>query len=321
MPWLVGIDEAGYGPNLGPLVMTSVACRLPDDLLDADLWQVLRQAVRRHSEPDDERLLVEDSKLVYSNGRGLIDLEKGALAALPGWHLDQPTDLRQYSQWVCPAANDELGKEPWYTGASLMPVVAERLHCEAAAQRLGQVCAESALHWGLVRSVVICPTRFNALLDRWGSKGAVLGHALGELLSCNRELADPNEPVFFVIDKHGGRNHYAAVVQNALTDGLVVAHEEGSQRSDYSVLGLPRFMRLRFQPRADAEHFCVALASMFSKYLREMLMREFNHFWQNQVPGLKATAGYPGDAARFWKEIRLACRRLGIAKTTQWRRK
>ena len=28
MPWIVGIDEAGYGPNLGPFVMTAVASRV-----------------------------------------------------------------------------------------------------------------------------------------------------------------------------------------------------------------------------------------------------------------------------------------------------
>ena len=31
MPWVVGIDEAGYGPNLGPLVQAAVALKLPDD--------------------------------------------------------------------------------------------------------------------------------------------------------------------------------------------------------------------------------------------------------------------------------------------------
>ena len=35
------------GPNLGPFVMTAVACRLPDELAEADLWQTLKAGVRR----------------------------------------------------------------------------------------------------------------------------------------------------------------------------------------------------------------------------------------------------------------------------------
>src|SRR5262249_1164830 len=72
--------EAGYGPNLGPFVMTSVACRLPPELATADLWQTLQPAVRRSGEPADGRLLVEDSKVVYGSGRRLPGLEKGGLA-------------------------------------------------------------------------------------------------------------------------------------------------------------------------------------------------------------------------------------------------
>jgi hypothetical protein len=60
---------------------------------------------------------------------------------------------------------------------------------------------------------------------------------------------------------------------------------------------------------------------MASKYLRELLMLEFNRFWQEHVPGLKPTAGYPGDAARFLGAIRPAAERLGIAETALWRRK
>src|SRR5215831_6055834 len=69
--WIIGIDEAGYGPNLGPLVMTSVACRVPDKLTGTDLWQALRLVVRRCGESCDAPLLVDDSKAVYGTAQGL----------------------------------------------------------------------------------------------------------------------------------------------------------------------------------------------------------------------------------------------------------
>ena len=80
-------------------------------------------------------------------------------------------------------------------------------------------------------------------------------------------------------------------------------------------------MRLTFQPRAESAHFCTALASMVSKYVRERLMEEFNRFWLERTPGLKPTAGYPGDARRFFDAIRPTAERLGIAETALWRRK
>jgi len=37
--------------------------------------------------------------------------------------------------------------------------------------------------------------------------------------------------------------------------------------------------------------------------------------------GLKPTAGYPGDAARFYEGIRPAMERLGVQESAVWRRK
>src|SRR6266446_5323697 len=81
MAWMIGIDEAGYGPNLGPFVMTVVACQVPDDRAGHNLWDVLT-AVARKGGKDDGRLLVDDSKVVYSSGRGLAGLERGVFATL-----------------------------------------------------------------------------------------------------------------------------------------------------------------------------------------------------------------------------------------------
>src|SRR5262245_55449982 len=287
MAWIIGIDEAGYGPNLGPLVMTAAACRVPDALAAADLWDVLRRAVRRPADPDDGRLLIADSKEVYSTARGLSGLEAGVLAALAPCRANGEGCLRHYLDWLAPAAGAELGREPWYTGQSPLPVAAEAADCSVAVERFREACAAAGVAWAGFRSVVVCPARFNEVLGRSGSKGAVLGDGLTELVRWARALTAGDEPVAFFVDKHGGRNTYAPMLQDALEDGMVMAHEEGMARSAYSVLGVPQPIRLTFQPRADAEIFGVALASMVSKYLREVLMLEFNRFWQAQVPGLK----------------------------------
>jgi len=321
MPWIIGIDEAGYGPNLGPFVMTSVACRVPEALTGADLWQVLRAAVRRHHEPDDGRLVVEDSKLLYSGNNALRDLEKNVLAALLPWSPGASLGLADYLDRACPAARSELAGECWFVGTSTLPVLVEPEDYLPAAERFTVACQEGQVMWGLVRSQVVCPGSFNALVDRWGSKGAVLGLSLIELVRCNHGQDDDNEPMYFFVDKHGGRNNYAAMLQHALPEGMVLAHEEGRDRSVYSVVGLERTLRLCFEPRADGSYLCVALASMVSKYLRELLMLEFNRFWQTHLPDLKPTAGYPGDSARFYTAIKPVAKRLGIPKAALWRRK
>src|SRR5205085_11713046 len=129
------------------------------------------------------------------------------------------------------------------------------------------------------------------------------------------------EPVAFLIDKHGGRNHYGAMLTEALSAGFVWGREEGPERSVYEVDGLDRPVRITVQPRADVEHFPVALASMISKYVREALMGEFNAFWRQHVADLQPTAGYPGDSSRFLEQIRPALLKLGVEQRQVWRRK
>jgi hypothetical protein len=300
--------------------MTAAACRIPDEAPVADLWELLAEAVRRPSDPEDERLTVGDSKEVYSTARGLADLEASVLAAL-GPQVDGDSSLAHVLGCLAEPSLGGLSAEMWYTGTSSLPAEAEIERCQSAGSRFHTCCASRQLEWGAFRSVVICPSQFNELLEQWGSKGAVLGHALTELLSGHPEIMDFGEPVFFFVDKHGGRNTYAAMLHNALSGGMVVAFEEGRERSVYRVVGMKREVRLTFQPRADAEHFCVALASMISKYLREGLMREFNAFWQTHLPELKPTAGYPGDAARYYDAIRPVAQRLGVAEDALWRRR
>lgn len=318
MPWLIGIDEAGYGPNLGPMVQSSVAVRVADR--EADLWNLLASAVRRAGDKADGRLLIDDSKRVNEGTAGFAKLERGVLAAL-AHDMILPCTLGDLIKAIgSETCHGELLREAWFDVTMVQPLEVGLESALHSCQELRGGLHRSETPLGPLRCVVTPTPRFNALLDKFGNKSNVLAEGVISLLQANRNMPG-DEPIIYLVDKLGGRNFYAAMISTAFSDGWVVAEREGPEICSYRIIGVEREIRLVFQPRADGTHFSVALASMLSKYLREVFMRQFNRWWTAHLPGLKPTAGYPGDAKRFWEAIRKKAKTLGFEEDAIWRRR
>ena len=69
MAIVVGIDEAGFGPTLGPLVVSSAAFGLPDELLNCSLWKLLAAQLTQRRLKNSPKLHVNDSKKVFIHRR------------------------------------------------------------------------------------------------------------------------------------------------------------------------------------------------------------------------------------------------------------
>ena len=305
MPWVVGIDEAGYGPNLGPLVQAAVALHLPD--ADPAGWDTLRPVVRRAHEKDDGRLLIDDSKKVYTRG-GLAALERGVLSILAP---DADDLMYLTSAMLMHPCIGPLFEEAWYVRDEPLPLVVNK----------DDIIWPEAIGFTPAHVNLVQPVTFNRIVDAHGSKAAVLSQGIIDLLQYLLDGKGTSGPIHITCDKLGGRNFYAAVVQAAFPDGWVVTERESADESRYRVELLDRPVSVTFRPRADSDSVAVALASMLCKYLREVCMRQFNRFWTRHVPGITPTAGYPLDAKRFYDEIRPAMAKLGLTEDQVWRKR
>ncbi|HTU24460.1 MAG TPA: hypothetical protein VMF30_03615 [Pirellulales bacterium] len=319
MAYLIGTDEAGYAPNLGPLVITSTVWQIAEAPSDLDLYRRLQSVICpiAESQPNGP-LLVADSKAIYSRARGLGLLERGVLAmmSLVG---EVPCDWRAAWQSLDSDAADHLDHLPWHREYdSALPHSADRDDVLAAAGRLREGMAAAGVELLSVRSTAVFPESFNAGAKRWGNKAEALsnwtlGLVADALESCR------GADVHVVCDKHGGRNQYGRLLQQQFPDYLIEVREEGTAASIYRWGPPERRVEIRFCAGGEA-YLPVALASMVSKYLRELAMHAFNDFWCRQVPNLRPTAGYPGDARRFKREISKVQRQLAIKDRVLWRR-
>lgn len=313
---LIGTDEAGYGPNLGPLTVTATAWEIPGDVEPASLWDEFSDIVTNAPLRGDRRLFVADSKAVYSSGDGLEDLEVAVLAFLRTLNCPVST-IDQLCQAISVDSFMRLyQEEAWnQTPGRALPCDASEDHILEWQQTLNEAMTQKQVRLLGIRSRIMFPKEFNELVAESDSKGVVLSNATMSLV---RELVnrfgDDDPAVFVVCDKHGGRNRYDELIASHFDDQFVFRMEEGRERSRY------RMGRVEFCFRTRAEELLpVALSSMVSKYLREVLMHQFNAFWASHVPGLKPTQGYPVDAKRFREEIADTARALKVDDFQLWR--
>jgi len=314
MPLLIGLDEAGYGPNLGPLVVATTVWDVPGDPRGFDLFATSGGAVSRTHDPAGRTVHVADSKSVHSSSAGIVAIERSATAILrlAGRNADSLFGL-----WDgLTGCSDRAGcGEPWFDGEDLrLPVSGQPQEDQPsdAVERWSAACAAANCRLVAVACEIVPALRFNGAVGRSGSKGRLLSETTLALL---RRVWDPAETSALVLcDKHGGRDRYGDLLADTFPDHLPLGLEESRGMSRYR-LGKGE---VRFQVRSE-EHLPVAAASIVAKYMREAAMAAFNRFWLARCPGLRPTAGYPNDAKRFLAEIEAHAASLGLDRSVFWR--
>jgi hypothetical protein len=314
---LAGIDEAGYGPLLGPLVVGCCAFEievdpsLPGDELPC-CWKRLRRLVSKNRLRSGKKLHVNDSKAVYNPNLGLRELERSVLCILHTWrdgcgsldeflaHIapDIAPDLQEYA-WYRPPAEETF---PFQHGAVALKLFANALRMEMDKSKTR--CVHMSAR-------IVHERQFNKMLAATRNKGSALFSTsaihLDYLLN---NYAEKNLVIF--CDRQGGRSHYGGVLRQMFETWQLEIISGTDGRAEYQLISGPKTVRIIFAEKAEEQCLPVAMASMISKYTREALMSRFNAWWRKQLPQLEPTAGYYSDGVRFLKDISAKRVELGI---------
>ncbi|KAA3607213.1 MAG: hypothetical protein DWQ01_16060 [Planctomycetota bacterium] len=322
MVFVAGIDEAGYGPRLGPLVLGYSWFRLPQ--AELDLWQALEEVVARKPGRHDRRLQVNDSKIVNSGVRGRDRLERSVAA----FHrlLQPQADLRQWILQAPSGSSSWFQKAPWLadwlavSGKEKSPPIplcpspdSDRVELD---HHLLKRCVEKAgiqlVGFG-VR--VVSAGEWNHLVQTCGGKGAALFQVTMEVV---RHLLQRSGDagLRLELDRHGARRSYGPLLKNALQPNQLEVHQERVGGSTYTLHFEDREVQIRFQEGADLRYFPVSLASMAAKLTRERVMDFFNAYFCKHMPDLKPTKGYAMDAKRWLADVGDRLPQWGVSPQT-----
>ena len=302
MAVMVGIDEAGYGPILGPLTVSAVTFKIPDNLLKTDHWQVLKKSISKRSQKSAGRLVIADSKKVYKRKSGLGHLQRSVLAALKCLKKT-PKTVAELANILSPDCTDRLKNYPWYQDLNLINLENSDVDTAVAAQAFETNLTQNEMSLLDMRSVCFDVGHYNRMVDAMDNKAAVVQTAITQLIAGNFKR-HKDDIVQIVVDRQGGRVNYVPWLRQIFPDFELRILRQDEKDSSYELAITGRKMRIHFVVDADEHFLPVSLASLASKYLRELLMHSINRHFIAHCPGLKPTAGYWKDGLRFIEDLK-----------------
>lgn len=305
-----GIDEAGLGPVLGPLTVGCVAFQIP--AATTNLWEALSRAVS--PTPDSERVVVCDSKRLFSQSRGIAPLER---SLFPFLGIERGTSLASLLEALRVPGLVELARYPWYQSPPLsdvrLPLAADSDEIQFLSGRLSETMRSAKVSFAGARARVSEGYGYNAGSREFDGRFGWLSWLVSDLLS-EIAAAYGRADLRVLAGKQGMRVQYESALRRAFPGELLWIRDEQPHRSDYEIARQGAPVRIAFVKDGEDAFFEIALASLVAKYVREALMSRFRSWWAEKAPDIAETAGYGLDGQRFLAEIGPRLAELGLPR-------
>jgi len=292
--YVVGIDENGFGPQMGMLTVTGSLFEVKKYNRE-DFWN----GIRGKAVVDDSKRVLkfnrinegERTVLTYYNlfNERLPERFKELLDSVSLFTLQE---LRQY----CPSPAAEMCWKLEILLPHWIRIKEDEIQRDAA--KIKQGMAHQEMRLIEVKTAIFCPYKFNALIIEKGIKKTHLDFILFEkLIEYFYKQYGNEQKYLFLCDKIGGTKRYLSWF-NYLQNFKVLEKKEEIN----SIYSLEDIGRICFIKEGDKKHFPIALSSIFGKYIREVFMERINYFFTSRIRNLRPASGYHDRITEEYKK-------------------
>ncbi|MCM8758167.1 MAG: hypothetical protein NC906_00115 [Candidatus Omnitrophica bacterium] len=270
----LALDENGYGPIMGPLVVTGIAATG-----DVERW------------PDE----ICDSKKLFSQNKSHDKIEKIALSIFliskkkfPESPLEvfenfQNIDCKDGLFSICLKNLPEI------------PLWSTRDRITQYCEHFSEFCKKKGIKKLSVNSMILCVNNFNKLCKK-GLKKDFVNYLLFEKIILSTKENCKN--LFVMAGKIGGRKNYCEFLKNGFNKWEIVKKKESCDISSYILKKDSSSININFVKDIELQSFIGVLAGIYGKYVRQLIMTGINR----SIGAEKYISGYRDNTTKSFLE-------------------
>jgi hypothetical protein len=277
----IGIDENGYGPVLGPMVVTSASLKLHSRKVP-DLWQLL--GIRKNPENNLKELLVCDSKMVFNTSRKReLAAEETVLAFFYLCFGFLPESADQFLRAVIDPSTTTYNPSCfcWKKDIDLGLNPERRQRILKSAEKLKKRADRKGVAIDKPCCFLFCPSLFNEGLKSRNKSGLVLEAGLNLV---RQHVSDGQ--FFACLGRVGGiryyRDHISAFFGLKFTV-TPVREEKDNSAYELSKAGAA-VGTITYLQDGEENSFLIALSSLFGKYTRDLFWKKTRTYLEELSP-------------------------------------
>lgn len=283
----LGIDENGYGPVMGPLVVTGICA-------DKDIKKTRSIKIK-----DSKKIFLRDAQ----SYKKIEEISLAQFFLLFGGFPESPKEfIEKLCFFKCPGKQKKICIEniPSVFLWASKPEIARSIDF------FKKIFKKNSIKINGIKSAILCPLEFNNLC-RMGIKKDLINFLQFEKII--KHFSDKCPEIFIRAGKIGGRNKYLEFLSGTFPFWENKIIREGSKDSSYIFKNKKIRVNISFLKGVEEKSFLACLSGIIGKYIRELIMSSISA----SLGSKKIISGYrERNTKEFLKHVLHNCRGINI---------